>query len=189
MRSVDTIHYFPPHIKSIEEFQRIAKAYDKELRLLWVALGAQVNNYYFDEMDEATCERWEKIIGIQNTGSETLFERRLAIKGKWTSGLPYTEPKFHEVLQSMVGDKYSLRIDVPGKTLDVGIMLAEVLKVQNIRDLIRAMAPADMDVIVRIVFNRWRRFTPLTWKTTWNDGADTWGDVKENSKWQEAEDE
>ena len=184
MKNVDTIHYFPEHISSIEEFHGIADAYDTELRLLWVALGLQYRNQYFDTMDADTCTRWEKLIGITLVGDETLFERRIQIKGRWTSSLPYTEPKFHEVLQSMVGEYYTLAIDVPTKELDVGILLAEVLKVDYVYEIMRAMAPADMIVNVRVVYNRWSRFQEETWDTLWDEGADTWDDVKANAKWQ-----
>ncbi len=183
--SVNTIHYFPKHISSIEEFQRIAEAYDAQLRLIWQALGAQYENQYFDTMDEDTCARWESLIGIQLVGDETLPERRMMIKGRWASSLPYTEPKFHEVLKSMVGDYYTLSISVQQKLLSVGIMLAQVLKVNTVYDIMRAMAPADMDVIVKIIYNRWSRFVALTWDTVWDSGADSWSDVKQNSKWQE----
>ena len=185
MKTVDTIRYFPEHISNIEEFQRIANAYDIELRLLWQVLGAQYENQYFDTMDEATCERWENLIGIKLIGDETLTERRIAIKGRWTSGLPYTKPKFHEVLKAMVGNYYTLEIDVQQKLLKVGILLAQMFKVNSVMDIMRAMAPADMDVIVRIVYNRWSRFQTETWADTWNNGADTWDDVKQNAKWQE----
>lgn len=185
MKNVDTIHYFPQHIAEIEEFQRIATAYDTELRLLWAALGLQLRNQYFDTMDAETCARWEKIIGIQLVGDETLFERRIQIKGRWTSSLPYTEPKFHEVLQSMVGDYYQMSISVPDKELDIGILLAEVLKVDYVYEIMRAMAPADMVVTVRVIYNRWGRFQDMTWDALWDEGADTWNDVKANEKWQE----
>ena len=185
MKNVDTIHYFPEHISNIEEFQKIADAYDTELRLLWAALGLQYRNQYFDTMDADTCARWEKLIGITLVGDETLFERRITIKGRWTSSLPYTEPKFHEVLISMVGeDYYQMTIDVPTKALSVGILLAEVLKVDYVYEIMRAMAPADMTVTVWVVYNRWNRFKNLTWDDLWDEGADTWDDVKANAKWQ-----
>lgn len=184
-RPVDTIHYYPQHIRNIEEFQRIAAAYDKELRLIWTALGAQQENQYFDTMDEDTCARWESLIGIKLVGDETLVERRIAIKGRWTSSLPYTEPKFHEVLKAMVGDYYTLNISVQQKVLKAGIFLAQMLKVDSVYDIMRAMAPADMNVIVKIIYNRWGRFYGMTWGDLWNQGQDTWNDVKANEKWQE----
>ena len=183
--NVDTIHYFPGHIKNIEEFQRISVAYDRELRLIWAVLGAQQENQYFDTMDEDTCSRWEKLMGIQLIGDESIQERRMMIKGRWTTSIPYTEPRFHEVLKAMVGDYYTLSISAQQKLLTVGIFLAQLLKVDSVYELMRAMAPADMEVIVKIIYNRWRRFGGLTWGDLWNHGADTWGDVKQNAKWQE----
>lgn len=32
----NVIHYFPPHIANIEEFKRIAKVYDAQLKQVWV---------------------------------------------------------------------------------------------------------------------------------------------------------
>lgn len=40
----DTIHYFPQHISSIEEFRRISKAYDKILALVWDELEKYEDN-------------------------------------------------------------------------------------------------------------------------------------------------
>ena len=60
-----------------------------------------------------------------------------------------------------------------------------MLKVDSVYEIMRAMAPADVDVIVRIIYNRRSRFAPITWTETWDSGADTWDDVKANEKWQE----
>ena len=182
---VNTGHYFPPHINAIEEYKRITAAYDKELRLLWAVLGAQYDNQYFDTMDEEACARWESIIGIPTTGQETLAERRVTIKGRWAGSLPYTTPKFHEVLRAMLGSHYTLTVSVQDKTLHVGVMLAEMLKTDSVYELMRSMAPADMDVIVETLYNRWSRFQSVTWGGFWNNGADTWSDPKQNIKWQE----
>ena len=36
----NVIHYFPMHIADIEEFKRIAKVYDAQLKQVWVKLDA-----------------------------------------------------------------------------------------------------------------------------------------------------
>lgn len=182
MKTVDTIHYFPDHISNIEEFKRIAAAYDTELRLVWMALGALYNNQYFDTMDEATCARWEKLMGIIPTDDDTLASRRMTIKGRWTSSLPYTRPKFRDVLNSMVGDHYRMAISVPEKTLDIGITLAGMSKVDYVYEIMRAMAPADMEVTVRIVYNKWQRFLRETWGTL---QPYTWGSLHEDARWED----
>ena len=120
-------------------------------------------NKRFDQMDEEECEHWEKMLGIKLTGEETLDDRRRNVKGIWTSGLPYTAKKFTEVLDAMVGKEYYLiDINKKTKTLKVDLMLDAIMKSDYIYNLMRAMAPADMIVIVSIVFNRNRAFKKFT---------------------------
>ena len=160
---IDTIKYYPPHIQNIEEFKRIAEVYDKKLKLVWDRLDQMQTNKRFDQMDEEECEHWEKMLGIKLTGEETLDDRRRNVKGIWTSGLPYTAKKFAEVLDAMVGPEYYLLdINKKTKTLTVDLMLDAIMKSDYIYNLMRAMAPADMIVIVSIVFNRNRAFKKFT---------------------------
>lgn len=160
---IDTIRYFPQHIANIEEFKRIADAYDKKLQVVWDDLNQMQTNKRFDDMDEAECGKWEQMFKIKITGEETLGDRRRNVKGIWTSGLPYTAKKFKEVLDAMVGSEYYLLdINQPKKTLKIDLMLDVIMKDTYIYNLMRAMAPADMIVIVSIVFNRNRAFKGYT---------------------------
>ena len=186
MMEIKTIRYLPKHIGNIEEFRQICTAYDEELKLLWGSLETQLRNLNLSEMDADTCDRWAKIFGITFMPDDTLEDKRRLIRGKMTSGLPYTERKIKEVVSTMIGDGYYIwMLDRQGKTLKIGVLLAECMNVDAVRDIIREMVPADMDVQVYIYFNRWERFKPTTWGELWNGGADTWNDVKANSKWQE----
>ena len=160
----NVIHYFPPHIANIEEFKRIAKVYDAQLKQVWVALDQMEDNRHFDSMEASECAYWEKIMQIKLTGEETLEDRRRNIKGRWVSSRPYTSRKFKEVLDAMVGEEYyKLEIDVKNKHLKVSLMLEAITKENYIYDLMRAMAPADMVVSVEIIFNRYRAFRTYTY--------------------------
>lgn len=57
----NVIHYFPPHIANIEEFKRIAKVYDAQLKQVWVELDRMEDNRHFDSMEASECTYWEKI--------------------------------------------------------------------------------------------------------------------------------
>lgn len=161
---IDTIRYFPQHIADIEEFKRIAKVYDEKLQLVWKNLDQIQTNRHFDRMNEEECSRWEQMLKINLTGEETLGDRRRNLKGIWTSGLPYTEKKFKEVLDAMVGDDYyKLDINSKEKTMKVSLMLEVIAKDDYIYDLMRAMAPADMVVIVEVIFNRYQNFRTYTY--------------------------
>lgn len=160
---IDTIRYFPQHVANIEEFKRIAAAYDKKLQVVWDDLSQMQTNKRFDDMDEEECSKWEQMLKIKITGEETLGDRRRNIKGIWASGLPYTARKFKEVLDAMVGPEYYLLdINQANKTLKVDLMLDVIMKDTYIYNLMRAMAPADMIVTVSIVFNRNRAFKGYT---------------------------
>ena len=102
----NVIHYFPPHIANIEEFKRIAKVYDAQLKQIWIALDQMEDNRHFDSMEASECTYWEKIMQIKLTGEETLEDRRRNLKGRWVSSRPYTAKKFKEVLDAMVGEQY-----------------------------------------------------------------------------------
>lgn len=161
--TIDTIKYYPLHIQNIEEFKRIAEVYDKKLQLVWNRFDQIQANKRFDLMDETECEYWEKMLRIKLTGEEALDDRRRNVKGIWTSGLPYTAKKFAEVLDAMVGpEHYLLDINKKTKTLKVDLMLDAIMKSDYIYNLMRAMAPADMIVIVSIIFNRNRIFKKFT---------------------------
>lgn len=159
----DVLHYFPRHIAKIEEFKRIAKIYDAQLVLIWDELDRMMENRHMDSMEDAECAYWENLMQIRLTGEETLEDRRRNIKGRWVSSLPYTQKKFREVLDAMVGAPYyKLEINPMEKYLKVSLMLEAISKDDYIYNLMRAMTPADMVVKVMIIYNRYRSFKPYT---------------------------
>lgn len=159
----DVLHYFPRHIAKIEEFKRIAKIYDAQLVLIWDELDRMMENRHMDSMEDAECAYWENLMQIRLTGEETLEDRRRNIKGRWVSSLPYTQKKFREVLDAMVGAPYyKLEINPKEKYLKVSLMLEAISKDNYIYNLMRAMTPADMVVKVMIIYNRYRSFKPYT---------------------------
>lgn len=159
----DVLHYFPRHIAKIEEFKRIAKIYDAQLVMIWDELDWMMENRHMDSMEDAECAYWENLMQIRLTGEETLEDRRRNIKGRWVSSLPYTQKKFREVLDAMVGAPYyKLEINPKEKYLKVSLMLEAISKDDYIYNLMRAMTPADMVVKVMIIYNRYRSFKPYT---------------------------
>lgn len=182
MMEIKTIRYLPEHISAIEEFQRITHAYDEELKLIWAVLAKISDNISFDTMDEATCDRWAALMGITFADGTSIAEKRIIIKGRWSGGLPYTEPKVREVLTTMLGDHYTMTIDRAAKVITVNIMLSEISNVNLVYNQLRAMVPADMVVNVKIVYNRWRTFAPHTWREL---STHTWRNIYSGAEWQE----
>lgn len=159
----DTGHYFPTHIKKIDEFKEIAGAYDKSLAVAWKNLGTIYDNNYFDGMDESECEYWEKRFGITVNPLDTLEDRRNRIRGYSVSDLPYTEKKMREMLTAMCGtDGFTFVPDPSVKKLKVGVKLTGQQLVTNITEILRKMIPADMELEVALLYNQHKRFRILT---------------------------
>lgn len=151
---VNTLHYYPRHIQQIKEYIRLTAGVDSELYAVWDAVDLITQNMYLDTMDADTCLRWEHFLGITANPMDTLDDRRGRIKGYFASNLPYTVKKLEEVLTTMCGsDGYELVIDPKAGTVDIFIMLSNVRLVDNTYDVIRKMAPADMIVKARIIYN------------------------------------
>ena len=177
------IGYFPNHIKRMEEFEGIAKTYDKMLKLVWDAESATNDNRHFDTMDTDTCSYWEKLMSLTPTSEDTLDDRRRAVKAGWMSNAPYTDKKLKAILATMLTQEgYELVIDKTGKKVSVGVKLAYILKYDYIADLIRRLIPADMISDVYIAFNRWQRFKTVTWGSL---TTETWSGMRNDRKWQE----
>lgn len=161
---VDTLHYYPKRIQEIKEYIRLSAGVDTKLTAVWDEIERITKNMYLDTMDEDTCLMWEKILNITTNPLDSLDDRRGRIKGYSASNLPYTEKKMREVLQSMCGEGgYDLVIDTKAGTVDIFIMLSNTRLIDNTYDVIRKMAPADMIVRARIVYNTHSIFRAYTY--------------------------
>ena len=160
---IDTLHYYPKRIQEIKEYIRLSAGVDAKLTAVWGEIERITKNMYLDTMDEDTCLMWEKILNITANPLDSLDDRRGRIKGYFASNLPYTEKKIREVLQSMCGEGgYDLVIDTKTGMVDIFIMLSNTRLIDNTYDVIRKMAPADMIVRARIVYNTHSIFRAYT---------------------------
>ncbi len=160
---IDTLHYYPRRIQEIKEYIRLTAGVDSELSKVWDEIDLITRNMYLDTMDADTCLRWEHFLNITASPIDTLDDRRGRIKGYFVSNLPYTEKKMNEVLTTMCGaDGYELVIDPKLGTIDIFIMLSNARLIDNTYDVIRNMAPADMILSARIIYNTHSIFRVFT---------------------------
>lgn len=183
MIEVDTLQYLPLHIAEIEEFKKIAKTYDKYLRLAWASLQREELNRILATMDESECIQWEELLHIVVNPADSLEDRVNRIRGYHVSDLPYTVNKLDEVLKVVCGaDNYKLKVDNSKYLIDCGVKLVSIPMIDVVADLIRKRAPANMLVNVYALFNRWERFKQLRWSEI---TTDTWKKIHDDKKWQE----
>lgn len=181
--NVDTEQYLPLHIAEIEEFKKIAKTYDKYLKLVWQSLKREELNRVLATMDETECERWEKLLNIAINPADSREDRVNHIRGYHVSDLPYTYNKLDEVLKLVCGgDNYKLKVDNSKQLVDCGVKIVSIQMIDVIFDLIRKRVPANMLVNVYALFNRWERFKTMRWSEM---TAEKWNSFYSDKKWQE----
>lgn len=182
-RDVNLINYLPTHLSNIEEFKQMCKALDKELNLLWDELEGFTLDIDMYTMSERMCEKWERFFNIKDSSLKTLDARRQLIRGYFSSQLPYTEGKLKSILDSMCGENgYELDVSITNQEVTIGIKLSQAFTEDNVRTVVRKMAPSHMQVTVKVLYNRWKQFTSKTWKEM---SAYTWEDMRSNTIFQQ----
>lgn len=162
-RTVNLIEYLPPHLSGMQEFREICASEDIELQLIWDELAAAVTDMDLYSMSERQCAVWERFFGIRNVALQSLDDRRLTLRGYFSSQLPYTISKLRKTLDSMCGeDGYQLTITT-GESVDIGIKLASKDALANVSLVVRQMIPAHLMLSIWLMYNRWTRFSQLTW--------------------------
>lgn len=183
MIEVDTLQYLPLHIAEIEEFKKIAKTYDKYLRLVWQSLKKEELNRILATMDESECAQWEELLHIVVNPADSLEDRVNRIRGYHVSDLPYTVNKLDEVLKVVCGaDNCKLKVDNSKYLIDCGVKLVSIPMIDVVADLIRKRAPANMIVNVYALFNRWECFKTMRWSEL---TTEKWDGLYDDKKWQE----
>ena len=97
------INYLPFIVRNYAEFQGITWAEQPEFENAWASVEKILANQFVRTADNLGLSRWEKILGIVPKGTDTLDGRRFRILARLNERLPYTLPRFRQMLESLCG--------------------------------------------------------------------------------------
>lgn len=97
------INYLPFIVRDYAEFQGITWAEQPEFENAWASVEKILANQFVRTADNLGLSRWEKILGIVPKGTDTLDGRRFRILARLNERLPYTLPRFRQMLESLCG--------------------------------------------------------------------------------------
>lgn len=176
-KQVNIEHYQPDVIKDYREFKAIAQTENPELYLLWTASDNAFNDQFVDTLTINGCERWEKMLGIQPMGTDTLEERRFRIKARLNENLPYTMRMLKNSLSALCGaDGYSLTLYAGEYRLKILVELTVKKMFAEAESMVKRMIPANMIIDISLRYNQWLTLKPLTWGQA---AGYTWGGIRE----------
>ena len=158
------IEYLPEFLRNIEEFNAIGSCEDVILQDIGKYFQDTENSQWIGTSGERGLERREKIMGISVLKGTSDDERRKIIMSKWNNYIPYTYYTIRSWLESICGkDNFELRIDYEGYK----VIIELGLDFKNYENMIysecRVMIPANMILILNIIYTRHSELTPFTY--------------------------
>lgn len=149
IRDVDVGRYYPPTVSPSKEFQAIASVENPELKRIWIEVWKQFMNTFVYDIDEDGATRWESMLKLYPSQSDTIETRRKAILAKINSMLPYTERSLQSMLDGVYGvGKIKVNIDYNKYKLWLDVTPDLLLKSPAIRQYTKVIAPANLTMNV-----------------------------------------
>ncbi len=147
--SVNLLEYLPPFLREYREMKAVMNAENPELSALYENADRVLNNEFIATADEYGIERFEKLLGILPSKSDTLESRRARVLSRWFTQLPYTLRAFLAKLYGLSDygnievavdfDRYRIAIDTDfelyGQTSEIERLVELMFPCNIIADL------------------------------------------------------
>lgn len=155
------IEYLPYVVRDYAEFQGIAEAEQLEFENAWAAVDDLLANQFVRTAGNLGLSRWEKLLGIVPKGTDTFDGRRFRILTRLNERLPYTLPRFRQMLESLCGAGNS-SAEIAAGTYRLRIWVAEDVwgYLPELRSLTARIVPVNLLCFYEIRMNPIELFHP-----------------------------
>ena len=145
------IEYLPYVVRDYAEFQGITGAEQPEFENVWAAVDDLLANQFVSTAGNLGLSRWEKILGIVPKGTDTFNVRRFRILARLNERLPYTLPRFRQMLESLCGAGKS-SAEIAAGTYRLRIWIAEEVweYLPELRSLTARIVPVNLSSFYEI---------------------------------------
>lgn len=155
--------YWIEEIQKVKEFQVIGNIEDDEVFNLSEELRSLVDNQFIETATEKGIARREKILKIIPFADDTLESRRFKVLSRWNNSLPYTYNVLIQRLDQLCGKGgYTIELNHGEYTLKVKVELTAKRMEQEVNQMVRKMAPANLLVTVELRYNQHKNLRQYT---------------------------
>lgn len=146
VKNVDLISYLPPYLQEYKEDVAALAAENPEFLLVWNAVDRILYNHFIETADSYGISRFEKLLGIYPSESDTLESRRSRVKIQWVNLLPYTMKTLLQKLNVLCGENsYTISHNFrTGYTLSLITHLDKYGQTEELNNLLQEMLPANI---------------------------------------------
>ena len=147
-REVDLLSYLPPFLQEFKENRETLEAENPEFVLVWNGADRVLKNEFIETADEFGISRFENILKIIPSGSDTLESRRRKVFLRWFNKIPYTLRAFLERLEAICGDSdFTVTKEFLNYKIDITTHLEWDGQTAELDRLIEEMMPCNMVVV------------------------------------------
>ena len=145
MNDVNLAEYLPPFLREYTELKAITEAENPEFARLYAEAEKVLRNEFIETADEDGMERFEKLLGIMPSKSDTLESRRARVRSRWFTELPYTLRMFVKRLAAMAGGtEFSVTEDYEHYRVRVETCFELFGQVDELERLVELMFPCNI---------------------------------------------
>ena len=150
IREVDLAAYLPPFIAGYKEIGAVLDAGNPEFGLVWEAADRTLRNEFIETADEYGISRYENMLKIIPSKDDTIESRRLRVRARLTSSIPYTEQMLIEKLAVLCsGNNFTLTKKYDCYKVEIEVSLEMYGQIEELERMVGAMVPCNMVVEIR----------------------------------------
>lgn len=154
------IRHFPNFLQSNRENILISQSLDAEFEILEIYKDKILNNAFVNDADVYGVTRFENVVNIVPTATQTLDDRKTAILTKMNEQLPYTINKLRARLLEQCGyGNFSVELEHLAYILRVKITIKQ--DYNAVCDIIESMIPCNLINNIIVMYESHRRLQPL----------------------------
>lgn len=141
------IDYLPHVVREYDVYKALTTGEQPEFELVWDRTDLAYNNQFIDSADAYGLSRWERILQIYPRATDTLESRRLAIKVKLNTVIPYTIRVLIQSLEAISeGQPFSVYIERGSYLLELVTQWENLGQMEHLRDILEQMVPVNMAI-------------------------------------------
>lgn len=145
---------YPDHVWRIREIPLLQASVDAEIDDMLGHAQSMEDSLLIDTADAAGISRYERILGITPQDTDTLEDRRYAVKLRWHDTFPYTEADLRARLDRLIpGGDYELIVDTSVGRVSCYLALTSAQNLAATHDLLDHLIPLHIVIDTGVRYN------------------------------------
>lgn len=144
-RDIDLLRYLPPYLQDYMEMYQIMTTENPEFKLIAVNCKRVLNNTFIMYCDKEGIQRFERLLNIVASESDTLDFRKSRVLSKWNDDIPYTLQALMNKLVAIQGDD-DIQIVINDYSIIIITHMDKKGQTDTLWDLFETMIPCNMHI-------------------------------------------